>query len=171
MRELIQKSRTGPGSARTALIERLQPRVRSLARYYAFRSANEAEDLEQEIWIGVLTALQEVDVTIGDPVAYLMKHGRWRALEAVKRLHRHREETLEPTDIRDLRSGPESAVMSSSLLEGLRSRLSDAQQQVLDGRLAGMSGNEMARSFGCTPANVSYHLRRIRQELQGLLAA
>jgi len=171
MRDLIELSRTGHRDARNVLMTQLHPRVRRLARYYAFRSAHEADDLEQEIWLGVLSALQEVDVTIGDPVAYLMKHGRWRALEAVKRLHRHREEPLEPVDMWDKCAGPESAAVSSALLDHLKTRLSPAQKEVLDGRLAGLSGEEMAQQIGCTPANVSYHLRRIREELQTLLAA
>jgi RNA polymerase sigma factor (sigma-70 family) len=171
LHELIELSRTGHSDARSLLVTHLHPRVRRLARYYAFRSAHEAEDLEQEIWLGVLAALQEVDVTIGDPIAYLMKHGRWRALEAVKRLHRHREEALEPTDLWDRQSGPEHSAVNTVLLDHLKSRLTPAQQNVLEGRLAGWSGEEMAESFGCTPANVSYHLRRIREELQMLLAA
>ena len=171
MRQLIALSRTGDGDARALLVSQLHPRVRRLARYYAFRSAHEADDLEQEIWLGVLSALQEVDVSIGDPVAYLMKHGRWRALEAVKRLHRHREEPLEPIEMGDPRGGPESAAVGSALLDHLRSRLSAPQREVLAGRLAGMSGEEMATQIGCTPANVSYHLRRIREELQSLLVS
>jgi RNA polymerase sigma-70 factor (ECF subfamily) len=171
MHELIQLSQAGHRDARRLLVSQLNPRVRSLARYYAFRSANEAEDLEQEIWIGVLSALQEVDLTIGDPVAYLMKHGRWRALEAVKRRHRHREEALESTETVDPQSGPESLAIGSALLDHLRLRLSPAQQAVLEGRIAGLSGEEMAENIGCTPANVSYHLKRIREELHSLLAA
>jgi RNA polymerase sigma factor (sigma-70 family) len=170
MKDLIELSRGGHSDARKMLIHHLHPKVRRLARFYAYRSAHDADDLEQEIWLGVLSALQEVNVEIGDPVAYLMKHGRWRALEAVKRLHRHREEPLEPTDRRDPRSGPENSAVNSVLIDTLRSRLSAAQKDVLEGRLAGLSGEEMAHHIGCTPANVSYHLRRIREELQTLLA-
>ena len=170
MKEIIELSRYGHHDARNVLIHHLHPRVRRLARFYAFRSAHDADDLEQEIWLGVLHALQEVNVEIGDPVAYLMKHGRWRALEAVKRLHRHREEPLEPTDRKDPRGCPESSAVNSMLIDTLKSRLSPAQREVLDGRLAGLSGEEMASHIGCTPANVSYHLRRIREELQTLLA-
>jgi RNA polymerase sigma factor (sigma-70 family) len=170
MKELIEMSRYGHRDARNRLVTHLHPRVRRLARFYAYRSAHDADDLEQEIWVGVLTALKEVDTGIGDPVAYLMKHGRWRALEAVKRLHRHREEAVEPEDRRDPRATPESSAMNTVLVEHLRSRLSPAQRDVLEGRLAGMSGEEMASQFGCTPANVSYHLRRIREELSTLLA-
>jgi RNA polymerase sigma factor (sigma-70 family) len=171
MKELIERSRYGHHEARDMLVMQLHPRVKRLARFYAYRSAHDADDLEQEIWVGVLTALKEVNTSIGDPVAYLMKHGRWRALEAVKRLHRHREEAIEPEDRRDPRGTPESAAVNTVLVEHLRSRLSPAQRDVLEGRLAGLSGEEMASQFGCTPANVSYHLRRIREELTTLLAA
>ncbi len=171
MRELIAQSHSGHDRARQALIGQLHPRVRRLARYYAYRSAHEAEDLEQEIWIGVLAALREVNVEIGDPVAFLMKHGRWKALEAVKRLHRHYEEPMEPLDTTDPAAGPESVAMDSALLDNLKAKLSPAQITVLEGRLTGASGEEIAQHLGCTPANISYHLRRIREELRGLLAA
>lgn len=171
MKQLIQMSRYGHDDARNLLVHQLHPRVRRLARFYAYRSAHDADDLEQEIWLGVLNALNEVNIEIGDPVAYLMKHGRWRALEAVKRLHRHREEPMEATEREDPRGTPENSAVNSVLVEHLRTRLSPAQQSVLEGRLAGMSGEEMAQHIGCTPANVSYHLRRIREELSSLLAA
>jgi RNA polymerase sigma factor (sigma-70 family) len=170
MRDLIILSSKGNHSAKRLLVLLLKPRVRKLARYYAYHSAHEAEDLEQEIWIGVLTALQEVDVNIGDPVAFLMKHGQWRALEAVKRLHRHYEKAMEFTETWHPQHSPESSVMSSNLLDILKAGLTPAQRMVLEGQLSGLSGEEMAESIGCTPANVSYHLRRIREKLRILLA-
>jgi len=128
------------------------------------------EDLQQEMWLGLLQGLQEVDVTIGDPVCYLLKRGKWRLLEAIRRSERDRAESLDTGELLAARARFEDEVTSRWLTGRLWSRLREPQRAILDGLLKGYLQEELARSLGCTAANVSYHVRRIREGYHALAA-
>jgi RNA polymerase sigma-70 factor (ECF subfamily) len=49
-----------------------------MAVHYARCSGEDADDLRQEAWLGLLEALPNLDVRIGDPEQYLVRYARWR---------------------------------------------------------------------------------------------
>src|SRR5579875_1851773 len=76
-----------------------------MAAYYARASGENADDLGQEAWVGLLDALPNLDLSIGTPEQYLLQCARWRLLDAIKRarlrrclpLDEARHETLPDT--------------------------------------------------------------------------
>ncbi len=116
MNQQIELARRGDPAARHTLVDALRPRVTSMARHYARRTGEDPDDLLQEAWIGLFEALQEVDVKIGSPEQYLVRHARWRLLDAVKRARVRRCMSLEDmADIDDvIAAEPEKATASTS---------------------------------------------------------
>lgn len=166
LKRLILRCQCGDPKATTEFIRRLRPLVRKIAYHYSNRCAEPLEDMEQEIWLGIFTALPEVDVRIGDPVQFLLKKGKWSALDRIKRRLRHLEEPVAEIYQPDIRSRVEEAVLAHCLREEIKGHLSPIQSTILDLLIAGYSATEVAQQLGCTPANVSYHLARIRRVYQ-----
>lgn len=171
MRDLILRAKRGDRQATADLAGRLRGRVRGIALYYATRSPQDVDDIEQEVWLGILTAVREVDVSIGDPVQFLLKRGRWKALDSIKRSFRRREDAVEDMSMVRDHQQFEDGVLTACLVEELKQRLSDRQATIVDYLVAGRSGEEVAQILGCSPANVTYHVKRIRQEFTTLMNA
>src|SRR5579862_5920424 len=93
--DVIRKARDGNAAAREQVSDLLRERVRRTAGHYAALTGMDRDDLQQEMWVGMLMGLQQVDVTIGDPLCYLFLRGKWRLLEAVRRSERERAESLD----------------------------------------------------------------------------
>src|SRR5437764_11460988 len=93
--QVIERARAGNAAAREELSDLLRERVVRTAGHYAGITGMDREDLQQEMWLGMLLGLQQVDVTIGDPLCYLFLRGKWRLLEAIRRSERERTESLE----------------------------------------------------------------------------
>jgi RNA polymerase sigma factor (sigma-70 family) len=166
----IERARQGDPSAREEVSDLLRERVLRTAGHYANLTGMDRDDLQQEMWVGMMLGLQQVDVTIGDPLCYLFLRGKWRLLEAVRRSERERAESLEAgASVPDRRSF-EDEVCSRWVARQLSSRLRSQQQVVLNGLLQGYLQEELAQSLGCTPANIAYHVRRIRERFQTLAA-
>ena len=83
--QVIEQARQGDGKAREHISELLRERVVRTAGHYASLTGMDREDLQQEMWVGMLIGLQQVDVSIGDPLYYLFLRGKWRLLEAIRR--------------------------------------------------------------------------------------
>src|SRR5829696_5442988 len=85
MRPCIESAIDGDATAREAVVAALRPRVARMAAYYARCCGEDAEDLLQEAWLGLLEALPRLDVRIGSPEQHLLQRARWRILDAVRR--------------------------------------------------------------------------------------
>lgn len=150
------------------IVPRLRPRIEKMASYYARRCGEDADDLLQEAWLGLLQALPALDPRIGSPDQYLIKHARWRLLDAVKRARIRRTAPLD--DDYDLAGpGMEEALSTTSVRE-FASGLKAQHRELLACLLAGLTWRETGRVLGCTSANVAYHVRQIRRQYEAWLA-
>jgi RNA polymerase sigma factor (sigma-70 family) len=161
--QLIERARGGDLSAREEVSELLRERVLRTAGHYARLTGMDRDDLQQEMWVGMLLGLQQVDVTIGDPLCYLFLRGKWRLLEAIRRSDRERAESLEAASPVPDRARFEDEICSRWMAVRLSSRLRETQRTILKGLMQGYLQDEMAETLGCTAANVSYHVRKIRE--------
>jgi RNA polymerase sigma factor (sigma-70 family) len=168
--QVIERARDGDASAREHISELLRERVLRTAGHYASLTGMDHEDLQQEMWLGMMLGLQQVDVTIGDPLYYLFLRGKWRLLEAIRRSERERADSLETTAAVADRVVFEEEVCHRWLAGRLQARLRGPQQAILKGLLQGYLQEELAQSLGCTAANVSYHVRKIREGYRALAA-
>jgi len=166
----IERARRGDADAKEQISGMLRDRVLRTAGHYASLTGMDRDDLQQEMWVGMLIGLQQVDVTIGDPLCYLFLRGKWRLLEAIRRSERDRAESLESGAAVHDRASFEDEVFSRWLTVRLSSRLRGTQQVILQGLLQGYLQEELAESLGCTAANVSYHVRKIREGFRALAA-
>lgn len=168
--QVIERARQGDHTAREQISDLLRDRVVRTAGHYASLTGMDREDLQQEMWLGMMIGLQQVDVTIGDPLCYLFLRGKWRLLEAIRRSERERTESLDVNAAVPDRVAFEEEVCSRWVARELSSRLRGPQQQILRGLLQGYMQEELAQSLGCTAANVSYHVRKIREGFRQLAA-
>ena len=165
MDTVLLRARAGDAAAREALRERLRPRLESLAGYYAARTGMDAADLLQEAWLAVFEALPIVDVRVGTPAQFLLKHARWQILDHIRWSNR-RHEPLDDLDedLADDRGRHGASEAEARLLVAeLERRLSRRQVRILRGLLDGHTWRQIGDDLGCTSANVAYHVRGIRQ--------
>ena len=167
---VIERARQGDRGAREQISDLLRERVVRTAGHYASLTGLDRDDLQQEMWLGMLMGLQQVDVTIGDPLCYLFLRGKWRLLEAIRRSERERAESLEAGHALPDCSSFEDDVCSRWLALQLAGRLRGPQRDILNGLLQGYLQEELAQNLGCTAANVSYHVRKIREGFRSLAA-
>jgi RNA polymerase sigma factor (sigma-70 family) len=168
--QTIEQARQGDELARQQISDMLRDRVVRTAGHYASLTGMDREDLQQEMWLGMLIGLQQVDVSIGDPLYYLFLRGKWRLLEAIRRSERERADSLETGVTVPDRIIFEDEVCSRWLTLKLARRLRGPQRAILQGLLQGQLQEELAQSLGCTAANVSYHVRKIREGYRALAA-
>lgn len=173
MNNLLLRARGGDVAAQDTLRESLRPRLESLAGYYASRTGMDSADLLQEAWLAVFEALPTVDVTVGTPSQFLLKHARWQILDHIRWSKRRHHEPLDGVDesLPDNGSRPGPAdVETRMLVTDLERRLNTRQKAVLQGLLNGHTWRQIGDSLGCTSANVAYHVRGIRQEFGRMTA-
>jgi RNA polymerase sigma factor (sigma-70 family) len=158
-----ERARDGDRNATEAVVETLRPRLARMAAYYARCSGEDADDLLQEAWVGLLEALPVLDMGIGSPDQYLIQRARWRLLDAIKRARVRRCASLEEEAV-DRLAGPslEEAEASACVCD-FAGHLKDRQRQILDCLLAGHTWRETGDLLGCTSANIAYHVRQIRR--------
>jgi len=168
--EVIESARQGDARAREQISELLRDRVVRTAGHYASITGMDREDLQQEMWLGMMLGLQSVDVTIGDPLYYLFLRGKWRLLEAIRRSERERADSLDAGAPLPDRARFEEEVWSRWEAVRLAGRLRGPQRAILYGLLEGYLQEELAQSLGCTAANISYHVRKIREGFRALSA-
>ena len=191
MKNLMQDAKCGDKAAQDRLRETLRPRMESMAGYYASRTGMDAADLLQEAWLAVFEALPTVDVTIGTPAQFLLKHARWQILDHIRWNKRRSHEMLDDTVAESasfaaaggsaLGAGSAWGAASSRpgtsdvetrlLVEALQAKLSSRQQIILQGLLEGRTWRQIGDSLGCTSANIAYHVRGIRQAYGEMMGA
>ena len=143
-----------------------------MAAYYARCCGEDADDLTQEAWAGLLEALPELDLSIGSPEQYLIKRARWRLLDSVKRARIRRCESLDEaawergsTWEREAPGEWEYDLAGLCVAE-FASALRTPQRAVLKCLLAGLTWREAGAALGCTSANVAYYVRQIKQRYE-----
>lgn len=152
------------------MAEALSPRLSSMARYYARRGNLEYDDLLQEAWCAVFTALPETRLHIGAPQEYLMRRARWAILDYLKWSLRRQMAPLEDYQTEDEGAETSTETVLRLAVDRLAEDLTPMQKNVLGLLIEGESCTTAAGKLGCTTANVSYHLGQVRRQMQGLLA-
>jgi RNA polymerase sigma-70 factor (ECF subfamily) len=170
----MNRARKGDVIAQDRLRETLRPRLESLAGYYASRTGMDAADLLQEAWVAVFEALPTVDMNVGTPTQYLLKHARWQILDHIRWNKRRSHDALDDTFAETV-EGEDSAFGNGSIapgtaeietkmmVEDLERRLNTRQKAILKGLLDGWTWRQIGDNLGCTSANIAYHVRGIRQ--------
>jgi RNA polymerase sigma factor (sigma-70 family) len=162
MNACLERARSGDRAAIVDLTEALRPRVEKMAAYYARQCGEDADDLLQEAWLGLLEALPELDLGIGSPEQYLIKRAKWRLLDAVKHARRRRCASIEEEAVEQIAAPSADTAMSAAAVQGFLGQLKATQRAVLECLLDGMTWREAGGVLGCTSANVAYHVRQIR---------
>jgi RNA polymerase sigma-70 factor (ECF subfamily) len=169
-RHYLEPARDGDASAIENVVRELRPRLTKMAVFYARRSQEEPDDLLQEAWIGLLEALRELDMTIGDPQQYLIQRARWRLLDAIKYARVRRPAIHDNTDNSQLEpennASPAEDWLATLSVADFAQRLQPMQQAVLSCLMNGLTWREAGHILGCTSANIAYHVRRIRKEYE-----
>jgi len=171
MKSTVQRARAGDSGAREAVVRCLTSRVNSCSRYYSRRCGVDVDDLRQEMWLGVFEALQRVDVSIGDPIQFLLSHGRFALLTSLRRRRKCSAGPDEAAEQVPVEGSLERNVIDGQVVQGFVSSLDTTAHRIVSCLLQGHSRSETAKLLGCTPANITYHLRRVESSLSALLAA
>lgn len=158
-------ARDGDPVARASLVDHLKPRITKLAVYYARRTGEDADDLLQEAWCGLLEALPELDVRIGSPEQHLVKRARWRMLDAVRRARVRRCRPLPHEEMLVVESGTDR-ILADRLTEDFAGILKSTQRDILRCLMGGLTWRETGDKLGFTSANVAYHVRQIRRQYE-----
>lgn len=163
MRTTIERARLGDEAARRKLAVALWPRLQSMSRHYARLTHEDAEDLLGEAWCAVFDALEEIDMSVGEPVCYLVQRARWRMLDYLKWARRRQHQCIDDhPPVADHADVPEAVAVLAQLADLLAS-LTDTQRIILVRILRGETWREIAASLGCSAANVAYHMRQVRR--------
>ncbi|MHB9133379.1 MAG: sigma-70 family RNA polymerase sigma factor [Armatimonadota bacterium] len=142
----------------------MRPRLTRMAIHYARCCREDADDLLQEAWAGLLEALPAVDPHIGDPEQYLIHYARWRLLDAIKRAQVRRCDLLDDLLVGELVMPESETPLETLNLSGFLQQLTCIQQQIATCLLAGLTWREAGTAVGCTSANVAYHVRQIKDK-------
>jgi RNA polymerase sigma-70 factor (ECF subfamily) len=164
----LERARDGDPVALERITEVLWPRVARMAAHYARWCGEDADDLLQEAWIGLLEALPVLDLRIGVPEQYLIQRARWRVLDAVKRARVRRCAPLE--DVATDGTCCAEAAVAVACVSEFAAGLTATQRSVLACLLAGLTWREAGHVLGCTSANIAYHVRRIRRQYEAWIA-
>lgn len=172
--QCYEAARAGHSGAVAAVVDSLRPRLERMAAHYARCSREDADDLLQEAWIGLLEALGEVNLAIGSPDQYLIQCARWRLLDAIKRARVRRCASLDATDdggsvldAGELRLPPEmDGVLATLCVAEFAAGLKASQRAVLHCLMVGYTWREAGARLGCTSANIAYHVRQIKRQYE-----
>ncbi|MHB0998155.1 MAG: sigma-70 family RNA polymerase sigma factor [Armatimonadota bacterium] len=166
MNRCIERARDGDLPAVQALIEILRPRIAKMAAYYARYCGEDPDDLIQEGWVGLLEALPLLDISIGTPEQYLIKHARWRILDAIKRARILRCSPLDDS-MADSPAYPYADIaFGDALVSEFAMHLSTTQRAIINCLVDGLTWREAGDALGCTSANIAYHIRQIRKQYE-----
>src|SRR5918996_18958 len=111
MKACFERARGGDRHATEDVVTALRPRLASMAAYYARCSGEDADDLLQEAWVGLLESLPQLDTRIGSPEQYLIQRARSRLLDDIKRARVRRCSPLDEAPVDETgRPVPEGAV-------------------------------------------------------------
>lgn len=166
MNRYLQQARDGDPKATNALVEALRPRISKMAAYYGRCCGEDADDLQQEAWLGLLEALPELDLQIGQPEQYLIARARWRLLDTVKRAYVRRCDSLDDEPTYPINSTMQDNTIAYACVSEFIVQLKPTQQKILDCLLAGLTWRETGQILGCASANIAYHVRKIRRKYE-----
>lgn len=158
----FERAISGDRLATEWVIESLRPRISRMAAYYARCSGEDADDLLQEAWVGLLESLPDLDVRIGSPEQHLIQRARWRLLDAIRRSHLRRCSPIEEEDLERIPEPGSDDASGIACANEFTRQLNSTQRMLLQCLLNGLTWREAARVLGCTSANVAYHVRQIR---------
>ncbi|HEY3332130.1 MAG TPA: sigma-70 family RNA polymerase sigma factor [Capsulimonadaceae bacterium] len=164
-RSVYQRAQKGDSTAISYIVTLLRPRIAKMAAYYAQRSAEAPEDLEQEAWLALLEALGKIDVTIGTPEQFLLKHARWQMLDAIKR-GRVRQCVSLDEQMAETHLPPVPAHQPEVDVQQFLGILPPTQRAVAGELIRGRTWREAGETLGCTSANIAYHVRLIRRRYE-----
>lgn len=153
-------------STQQKLIDAIEQRIERMAAYFGRISGVESDDLRQEAWVAVLEMLPRLDMRIGNPEQHLLQRARWRMLDTI-RAHWRAHTVPIPDGYLEAPSFDPTATFD---LIALMELLTPLQQRILRALLEGYTAREVAEILGCSPANVAYHMRRIREAYKSLQA-
>lgn len=162
----LERARDGDPSAVRLLVDELRPRIWRMAAYYARRCGEDADDLAQEAWLGMLEALPELDLAIGQPEHYLVARARWKMLDLVKRERVRRCLSLDEDPAEAIQPQAPDDALSTACVSEFACDLQPTQRRVLGCLLAGLTWREAGERLGCASANVAYHVRKIRRRYE-----
>ncbi len=168
MRTLIEQAKRGDRAARDELAIALWPRLLSMAKYYARTSGDDPDDLLGEGWCALFAALEDVDLSIGQPECFLIERARWRMLDYLKWHKRRRDTDPEAEHAQAAPTDVAATVAGATLVDELQADLTQTQRRVLAGVMQGRTCRELAAHLGCSGANVAYHVRKIREKWTAL---
>ncbi len=137
-----------------------------MAAYYARRCGEDADDLAQEAWLGLLEALPELDMTIGRPEQYLIARARWKMLDLIKRERVRRCVPLDDVLADTVYACVSDEADGSAQVSGFVRCLKPTQRDVLECLLSGLTWREAGERLGCASANIAYHVRNIRRRYE-----
>lgn len=162
----LERAREGDPSAVRLLVDEMRPRIWKMAAYYARRCGEDADDLAQEAWLGLLEALPELDLAIGQPEHYLIARARWKMLDLVKRERVRRCVSLDDTLAEATRPPSPDVAFAAACVSEFAIGLKPTQRRVLGCLLSGFTWREAGERLGCASANVAYHVRTIRRRYE-----
>ena len=163
MKSAFARAQRGEAAAVAVVVERLRPRLTRMASYYARCASENADDLLQEAWLGLLDALRELDIEIGSPEQYLIQRARWRLLDAIKRGRVRRCLPLEEAACETLADPDWDQAQGRAAVADFARHLKATQVAVLECLLTGMTWREAGDRLGCSSANIAYHVRQIQR--------
>jgi RNA polymerase sigma-70 factor (ECF subfamily) len=178
--DLVALLRAGDEEAISRLVERWSPTMFRVARSFV-DSAQSAEDVVQEAWLGMLSGLARFEGRSSLRTwtfTILVNRARTRGAREARTLPRSpledgTEEPAQPWFYVATGITPESAVLSSEILIQLDraiSALPARQRQVVTMReISGMSAEEVCAALGISPANQRVLLHRARAALRAAL--
>jgi RNA polymerase sigma-70 factor (ECF subfamily) len=178
--ELARRCARGDEEAWSLLVGRFQRKVWNVAYQFTGR-ADEAEELTQEIFLHLLSALRTFDAS-GSLPAWLQRVARNYAIDHYRRRRRERSMVLDGEEsealvavARDDKTGndPHRALEEKDLASWLRQIIdrlpSELGQAVVLRDLQGMSYEEMATTLEIPLGTVKSRINRGRLELTKLL--
>jgi RNA polymerase sigma-70 factor, ECF subfamily len=176
--DLVALLRAGDGEAISRLVEQWSPTMLRLARSFV-DSAQSAEDVVQEAWLGMLSGLARFEGRSSLRTwtfTILVNRARTRGAREARTVPRSPlEDTAEePTrtwfSLAQRDNTPESAVLSREILLQLDRAISvlpPRQRQVVTMReISGMSAEEVCAALGISAANQRVLLHRARAALR-----
>ena len=179
--DLVALLRAGDEEAISRLVEQWSPTMFRLARSFV-DSAQSAEDVVQEAWLGMLSGLARFEGRSSLRTwtfAILVNRARTRGAREARTVPRSPLEDAaeEPTrtwfSLAQRDNTPESAVLSREILLQLdraMSVLPPRQRQVVTMReISGMSAEEVCAALGISAANQRVLLHRARAALRAAL--
>ena len=164
MKSAFARAQRGEPAAVEAVVECLRPRLTRMASYYARCASENADDLLQEAWLGMLDALRELDIEIGSPEQYLIQRARWRLLDAIKRGRVRRCLPLEEAAQETLADPDWDQAQGRAAVADFSRHLKTTQFAVLECLLRGLTWREAGDHLGCSSANIAYHVRQIQRQ-------